>query len=212
MALPAITPIWNRRTSIERYVEGLPLIVVMPDGGRSFYCDAVEGPAYQTAIVRDLLNYIDTVFPTKAERQGRCIGGLSMGGYGAVKLALQFPDLFISAHSHSGALGYGHLSRADWPEAKRILGSHVTGGGPNDLHRLAVEADRAKWPHLWIDCGTEDDFIAENRGFHAHLEKLGLSHEYKEFPGGHNWAYWDEHVWEAIAFHLPHLGIEPHVK
>src|SRR5271170_2925023 len=108
--------IWSRRTSIERYVEGLPLIVVMPDGGRGFYCDAVEGFAYETAIVRDLSNYIDATFHTKAERKGRCIGGLSMGGYGAVKLALQYPNLFVSANSHSGAMGYGHGLRSDWPE------------------------------------------------------------------------------------------------
>src|SRR5271168_610877 len=94
---------WQRWTSIERYVSGLPLIVVMPDGGRGFYCDAVEGFAHETAIVRDLINYIDAVFQTKAERKGRCIGGLSMGGYGAIKLALQYPNLFVSANSHSGA-------------------------------------------------------------------------------------------------------------
>src|SRR5579871_2790575 len=77
--------IWQRRTSIERYVAGLPLIVVMPDGGRGFYTDAQEGMAYETAIVHDLVNYVDRMFPTKAERGGRCIGGLSMGGYGAIK-------------------------------------------------------------------------------------------------------------------------------
>jgi S-formylglutathione hydrolase FrmB len=199
---------WSRRTSIERYVEGLPLIVVMPDGGRGFYCDAVEGYAYQTAIARDLVNTIDTIFHTKAERKGRCIGGLSMGGYGAIKLALQYPDLFISAHSHSGGLGFGRRLRADWPEAKRILGDKVLGGGPNDLHLLAAKAKRSKWPGVWIDCGTEDTLLKENRAFHAHLKKLRLPHVYKEFPGGHDWAYWDRHIRDALAFHAKHLGLK----
>src|SRR5215470_15991071 len=84
--------IWTRRTSIERYAANLPLMVVMPDGERGFYTDAKEGPKFQT----------------EAERAGRCIGGLSMGGYGAVKLALKHPDMFVSANSHSGALAWAH--------------------------------------------------------------------------------------------------------
>jgi putative tributyrin esterase len=199
--------VWARRTSIERYVQNLPLIVVMPDGGRSFYCDAVEGFAYQTAIACDLVNYIDGVFHTKAQRSGRCLGGLSMGGYGAIKLALQFPDLFISAHSHSGALTFAHGRMADQLEIRRILGQTATGGGPNDLFRLADEADRTKWPHLRIDCGTGDFLLEENRAFHGHLKNLGLEHEYQEYPGAHDWAYWDLHIREALSFHARHLGL-----
>src|SRR5579871_2473107 len=68
--------IWQRRTSIERYVQDLPLIVVMPDGGHSFYCDAVEGLPWETAIVRDLIGYVDRMFHTRTERGGRCLAGL----------------------------------------------------------------------------------------------------------------------------------------
>src|ERR1044071_6734116 len=81
--------IWLRRTSIERYVSSLPLIVVMPDGERGFYTDAQEGFAFESAITKDLISFIDRTFPTKADRSGRAIGGLSMGGDGAVKLALK---------------------------------------------------------------------------------------------------------------------------
>jgi S-formylglutathione hydrolase FrmB len=97
--------VWVRRTSIERYVEGLPLIVVMPDGGRSFYTDAIATPkaAYETVLVRDLIGFMDRTFQTLPERSGRVIGGLFMGGYGALKLALKHPDLFCAAVSHSGA-------------------------------------------------------------------------------------------------------------
>lgn len=199
---------WTRQSCIERYVQELPLIVVMPDGGRGFYCDAVEGFAYQTAIAHDLIEYIDTIFPTKAERAGRCIGGLSMGGYGAIKLALQYPDLFVSAHSHSGALDYGHGSRLDSPETGRILGPKAAGGGPNDLYRLASEADPSKWPGVWIDCGLEDSMVGESQAFHAHLEKLGRAHEYHEYPGGHDWEYWDRHIQDALTFHMPYLGLK----
>jgi putative tributyrin esterase len=204
--------IWQRRTSLERYLEGLPLIVVMPDGGRGFYCDAVQGFKYETAIARDLITYIDTVFPTKANRGGRCIGGLSMGGYGGIKFALKYPELFVSAHSHSGAMAYGHGFRADEPENQRILGKkEARGGGPNDLYLLTTQAKKwkaAKRPALRIDCGTEDFLFEDNRAFHAHLEKLRLPHEYQESPGAHDWKYWDEHIQGALAFHAKHLGIQ----
>lgn len=199
--------IWERRTSIERYVQNLPLIVVMPDTGRGWYTDAVEGLAYESALIKDLVGLVDRSFHTKADRNGRCIGGLSMGGYGAVKLALKHPDMFCSANSHSGALAWGHkadvVNTAEW---KRILGPNPV-GGPNDCFALAKLLDKPHFPALRIDCGTEDFLLEDNRSFHKYLDELGLPHEYMEFPGTHEWGYWDKHVQEALAFHKKNLGI-----
>lgn len=115
--------IWQRRTSIGRYVQMLPLIMVMPDGGRGFYTDAAQGYAHETAIVQDLVGFVDKMFNTIPERGGRCIGGLSMGGYGAIKLALKHPELFCSANGHSGAYGFAHGSwRVGQEEFERISG------------------------------------------------------------------------------------------
>lgn len=200
---------WTRRSNIERYLSGLPLMVVMPDGGQGFYCDAIQGFAYQTAIAVDLVKTIDSIYQTRAERSGRCIGGLSMGGYGAVKLALQYPDLFISAHSHSGAMAFGHNFWRDQPAMQRILGDKVSGGGPNDLYKLAAEADPAQWPALSIDCGKKDFLIEDNRSFHRHLKKLKRPHEYREYPGEHTWDYWDLHIQQALQFHMRHVGPKP---
>ncbi|GDX40643.1 hypothetical protein LBMAG21_09350 [Armatimonadota bacterium] len=203
---------WQRRTSIERYVADLPLIVVMPDGGRGFYCDAAEGAAYETALVHDLVNYIDALFQTKATREGRCIGGLSMGGYGAVKLALKHPDLFSSAVSHSGALAFARYPLPDDVENKfavefrRIIGDNPV-GGENDCFALAEKLNPSERPHIRIDCGVDDFLIESNRAFHAHLEEIGYAHQYEEFPGAHTWDYWDVHVQDAIAFHAKNLGI-----
>ncbi|RYG49399.1 hypothetical protein EON79_01480, partial [bacterium] len=132
--------IWLRRTSLERYIDGLPLVVVMPDGGRGFYADAKEGFAYGTAVGKELPALVKKLLPVREE--GWAIQGLSMGGYGAFRLALSYPETFVSAVSHSGAMTYGHdapdPSRGDaWSkEAERILGRSPV-GGPDDLFALA---------------------------------------------------------------------------
>ena len=184
--------VWARRTSIERHVAGLPLIVVMPDGGRGFYCDAVAGPAYERHILEDVIGFVDRTFQTIAERQGRVIGGLSMGGYGAIQLALKFPQLFGSAVSHAAALDVRRrLARPEVAaEMRRIFGP-APGGGPNDLYALAEKIDRTLLPARRLDCGLEEGLLEENRAFHRHLEQLGIPHEYAEFPGAHTWEYWD---------------------
>lgn len=203
---------WQRRTSIERYVQDLPLIVVMPDSGRGFYTDAMEGMAWETAIIRDLIGYVDTMFHTKATREGRCVAGLSMGGYGAAKFGLKYPDLFCSAVSHSGALAFAHRPLPPDPnnpwqtEFSRVVGPDPV-GGPNDLYALAAALAPERRPALRIDCGVEDFLLEDNRAFHTYLTQLGYNHEYVEFPGAHNWAYWDLHIQETIAFHARHLGL-----
>ncbi len=198
--------IWSRRTSIERYVDGLPLVVVMPDGGRGFYIDAPEGFAYESAMM-DAASLISRYLPVK-ERW--CATGLSMGGYGALRLALKRPERFASAHSHSGALrfGAGMAGREgkDAPaEFVRILGS----GEPNpdnNLFELAQRAPKDQRPKIRFDCGSDDFLIEDNRLFHGLLNGIGYEHEYAEYPGSHTWEYWDEHVQEAIAFHRKNLG------
>lgn len=205
--------IWMRRTSVERYVAGLPLVVVMPDGGRGWYSNAVSPPGlkYEDDLIKDVVGLVDRTFPVKAERSGRAIGGLSMGGYGAVKLGLKHHEMFASVNSHSGALGFAHRSedksRELSPEFRSLVGPNPK-GGDNDPFALAERIDHGRVPALRIDCGASDFLIEENRAFHKHLEALHLPHEYEEFPGGHDWAYWDKHVQEAIAFHVRNLKLQ----
>ena len=199
---------WARHTSLERYVAGLPLIVVMPDGGRGFYCDAVGGLAYERYLLDDVIGFVDRTFHTMPEQQGRVIGGLSMGGYSAVKLALKYPQLFCSAVAHSAALDVRRrIERPEIAEEMRRIFGPAPGGGSDDPYALAATMDRRLLPALRLDCGLEDGLLEENRAFHRHLEQLGIPHEYAEFPGAHTWDYWDHHVQEAIAFHQRALGL-----
>ncbi len=204
---------WTRRSSIERYVAGLPLIVVMPNGERGFYTDAKDRPkaAYETNLVKDIVGFVDRVFQTIPTREGRVIAGLSMGGYGAVKLALKYPDLFCAGVSHSGAVNFGgrtfpegDTGESEW---RTVLGANPK-GGPDDIFALAETIDRAKLPALRIDCGVDDFLIEENRAFDVHLTTLGIPHEYAEHPGGHSWEYWNFRILDTLRFFSSILGFE----
>jgi putative tributyrin esterase len=200
--------IWLRRTRVESDVDGLPLITVMPDGFRGFYTDNEQGPRYGTHVGEELVDVIDRVFPTIKSRDKRCIGGLSMGGYGALRTALAYPDKFVSANSHSGAVlaGAGGF-RADQTEFHRIFGPSPD-GTHHDLLHLAKQAKTAgKLPKLLIDCGVKDSLHKDNVTFVGQLKKARVPHSYREFPGVHNWDYWNEHVTDAIAFHAKAMGI-----
>lgn len=196
---------WTRWTTIENKVSGLPIAVVMPDGGRGFYCDAVDGFAYGTAIGVELPKLIETWLPTKP---GWAIGGLSMGGYGCLRLALTYSDRFVSAASHSGALTFGRFVHRSDPEfgkeMVRIYGNEPE-GGPNDLFNSVLKAHPR--PQIYFDCGVDDFLIESNREFDQFLRSEAIPHEYTEHPGEHTWTYWEEHFPQALEFHRKAWGI-----
>jgi S-formylglutathione hydrolase FrmB len=195
--------IWQRRTSVERYADRLGLIIVMPDGGRSFYVDAVDGSGDYERHILDTIAFTERTFHCRSDRASRGIGGLSMGGYGALKFALKFPHLFASATPHSGALDIVAWMAKE-PRGgllKRLLGAKPSPA--EDCLALARKAKRSgkPIPSLRIDCGAEDFLLDQNEKMHAHLAKLGIEHQYEVHPGAHNWEYWDLHVRSALEFH-----------
>jgi putative tributyrin esterase len=194
--------IWHRRTRIEYYVRELPFIVVMPDGFRGFYTDNEEGPPYGRYMTQDVIGYVERNFPAQRKRAARCIGGLSMGGYGCIRLALAHPELYASASSHSGAF-YPYREDPKHPNAefRRIFGRRAAGTTHDPFHLAKQCRTRGRVPQMRIDCGVDDSLIQHNRDFHAHLVKLGIAHEYEEFTGSHEWGYWDLHIREALRFH-----------
>lgn len=199
--------IWERRTAVERYVEELatPLAVVMPAVNRSFYQDTAYGAAYWSYISEELPERMRAWFPLDDSRDGNFVAGLSMGGYGALRLGLTHPDRYAAAISLSGAVAYGHTPTRDpllRDEMRAIFGT-LSGikGGPADLFTLAEKVAAAgNAPRLYQACGTEDFLYKDNQAFHRHLSKLGLQHTYFTGPADHTWGYWDEQIARVVGW------------
>jgi S-formylglutathione hydrolase FrmB len=202
---------WMRRTSIERYAAARNLAVVMPAAARSFYQDMASGPRYWTYVSQELPELMQRFFPLSAERADTFAAGLSMGGYGALRLGLAQPRRFAAVACLSGALDYVRRLREAGKEGARISKTEwdaIAGPGADaagtdsDLHHLAarVAARTGPKPALYLSCGTEDELLGDSRAFHRHLDSLRYRHHYEEGPGGHEWSYWDEQIQRAIAW------------
>jgi S-formylglutathione hydrolase FrmB len=201
---------WLTKGGLLGAMEGWPLAVVCPDGFNGWYTDHDEGPAFFRHFAHELPAFVERVLPVRTDRGGRCVGGLSMGGYGALRLALGEPERFVSAHSHSGGLMHG--SRRTMPHTsldegafRRIFGDDPC-GSPHDLQQLAANlADQR--PAIHIDCGTDDFLYKDNLVAVAGFRDRGLAPEFMEHPGAHDWPYWTKHLPAALAFHGKALGI-----
>ncbi len=201
--------IWLRRSNIERYAEELGLMVVLLDGSTSFYIDSRAGHADYEKHILESVSFIDRTFHTIASPAGRAIGGLSMGGYGCVKIGLKYPELFGSVASHSGAVDLAAMhANANDTRLRGMLGEQM----PPEEDCFALAELPNEKPAIYFDCGVDDFLIEQNRRFHTHLTELGVPHVYVEHPGDHCWAYWDEHITDALKFHIEHLAGEMSAK
>ncbi|MCC5828243.1 MAG: esterase family protein [Phycisphaeraceae bacterium] len=203
--------IWQRRTSIERYVAELGLAVVMPAVDRSFYADMASGPRYWTFISEELPALARSFFPLSDRREDNFVAGLSMGGYGAMKLGLSCPDRFAAAASLSGVVDIGcrTLSSASSRDGFRwdsvFDDPSSLAGSENDLFELArrVASDGPSVPRLFLCCGDEDGLFEMNERFRDHLRELGLEPEWHADAGrAHDWGYWDERI-QTVLNWLP---------
>ena len=193
--------IWQRRTSIERYVEDYDLAVVMPAVNRSFYTDMASGYAYGTYVGEELPFVMRAMFNLSEAREDNFVAGLSMGGYGAFKLALEHPERFAYAASLSGALDMADVGEQQAPDNEKewrlIFGDlKKMRGSANDVLALARAAAGSKGPlpRLYQYCGTEDFLYRPNLKFRDLARELKLDLTFEEGPGGHTWKYWDEKI------------------
>ncbi|MDR6726566.1 S-formylglutathione hydrolase FrmB [Paenibacillus amylolyticus] len=199
--------IWLRRTSIERYVANLGIAVVMPQVHRSFYTDMAEGGRYWTFISEELPTLARSFFPLSHQREDNFVAGLSMGGYGAFKLALRKPEQYAAAASLSGALDMAaHLKNTEGSalqqaEMQRIFGSTMA-GSENDLLHLLQESEQGQGlrPLLYQCCGTEDFLYEDNQTFRKACEQSDFELTYEEEAGAHEWGYWDTKIQDVLKW------------
>lgn len=192
---------WVRYTSIERYLWNHRMIVIMPSAMNSYYADMVYGMPFFTFISKELPQYMERLLPISKQREDRYICGLSMGGYGAFKIALTNPESFSYAGSLSGALDVESVRKLmkDTPRSKlydAMFGNDQIQGSPNDLFHLVDinMRNKQKMPHLYMACGTEDFLYQDNLNFKQHLVSHRADFTYVEGPGDHSWAFWDHYI------------------
>lgn len=198
---------WSTRTDLARLAARLRLVIVMPDGGNDWYTNAANnGPRFEDYIADDLVRDVERKYRVIRARYGRAIAGLSMGGYGAIKIALRHPAEFVAAGSFSGAFRATEIAYDDslaGPLKDEIYRVYGPAGSDtraaNDVAAMAATAPVAGASSFYLDCGTSDSFLASNRDVVAALQKRGFSYEYHEVPGAHSWDYWNA----RIAVFLP---------
>lgn len=230
---------------------GLEAIVVMPDGDDGFYVDSakqvdydacmkdgtglffpqriksqtcIRASRYETYMIKDLVTWVDTTYRTIPTRDARAIAGLSMGGYGALQLAMRHPDVFAAAASHSGvdALLYGGpipyakgkvvilTDIKQWGDGlgpfgtwiRNIFGPDLATWQSLDPAVLATKLDPKTAPALYLDCGTEDEFMLHHGMQYLHdlLADKGIEHAYYIGPGRHNFDFWSVRVKHSLEF------------
>lgn len=208
--------IWQRRTSIERYVSRLGIAVVMPTTHLGFYTDTTYGMKYWTFISEELPCICREFFPRMSERKEDTLAaGLSMGGYGAWKLGLRSCDTFGAAASLSGALDivedYKRVAKEETgnlPLLQGIFGSvGELEGSENDIFALADRlaasgTAKARLPRLYAWCGTEDFLYQGNLRAWERVRRLGYDLTCSESAGDHQWKYWDEKIKDVLCWWL----------
>ena len=176
----------------------IPMMIAMPSDGRwgdgSGYVPHADAD-YEKWIVDDVPNCLRELFP-QLHPEKFLIAGLSMGGYGALRLGMKYAPRVQAISAHSSITQVAQLSRFIPFPAQAF---QYAGEVDTDLLHWA-ETNRDHLPPLRFDCGTEDPLIEVNRELHLALTRMSIPHDYQEFHGGHDWPYWTEHIRQTLAF------------
>jgi S-formylglutathione hydrolase FrmB len=189
--------------TVKDYADLMQQIIVCPDGGySSWYFDSPVDSTfrYETHIAKEVVGYIDLHYKTIPNRTHRAIAGLSMGGHGALYIALKHSDIFGSAGSMSGGVDLRPFP-TQWDIAKRIGDEHTYNSNWQDMSVInLIERHPSQPISMVIECGTEDFFYQVNLQLHKKMMELKIPHDYTERPGRHTWAYWTNAVEYQLLF------------
>ncbi len=213
----------NGVAEIDRAACLLEQPIFSPDEAAADYC--VQTPAYEDYVVEDLIGHVDATYRTIASRGARGIGGLSMGGFGALQLAMRHPELFGSTASHSGVDALLYAGPHPYQAGKVVLASDVANWG-RQVEPIGAQvrgifgADLARWQAhdpatlaaglddgdlaIYLDCGTEDEFLLADGAQYLHdiLLERGVTHEWYLGPGKHDFAFWHDRLDDSLRFHV----------
>jgi S-formylglutathione hydrolase FrmB len=207
---------WVAKSHIVQYAQKYEEIIFMPEyGATSWYVNSYVHPSmrWEDYMIKDVIPYVDSHYPTIASRAGRAIVGDSMGGYGALMLGLKHANLFAAAASLSGT-----LRCAEWDPAKIKIPSLSEAFGPFDNPaRAAVDPFKlvktvppALMPQIYFSIGEQDgaENLGDNRAFAHLLAQLKIPYRYCEVPGGHQWPVWELEIQHVLAIQAPVLGVK----
>ncbi|TXF89907.1 esterase family protein [Neolewinella aurantiaca] len=203
---------WARKGGAHRTATGLiaagkipPCILAMPSDG--LFADGSaylrhSGYNFERWITEDVIDAVRLNIPQAKASTTTYIAGLSMGGYGALRLGAAYPELFRGISGHSSITRLEEMSL--FVEENISVYRQPVAGRENVVDLILENQDRL--PPLRFDCGTEDELIDGNRALHRQLTEAGVDHVYQEFAGGHEWAYWEEHLGDTLLFFLGDAG------
>ena len=190
---------WLRYTSIERYATARGFAVVMPAVDRSFYANEKHGHRYWDYVSDELPQVVERFFRVSSKPADTFVAGLSMGGYGALKHAMTYPERYAGVASLSGVADIRQL--ADRLERSEIVGRVFDGtfAPEDDLFGLLASVDPASAPRLYVGCGTEEDrLMPPNERFVAEARARGLDVTTDFRPGVHEWGLWDAQIQDVL--------------
>src|ERR1700683_4405327 len=171
-------------------------LIVSPDAGRSFYIDSRDGKVrYEDFFIREFLPYIESHYRIRAEKKSRGITGVSMGGYGALRFALRYPNLFAAVGEVLGKAFGAPLDAAFWVHESPFT--------------IVKDEPRPAGLQIYFDCGTDDEFGFNkgNEQLHELLTGRGIVHEFHLYPGGHDWEYFADHLPASFEFQSHAFGL-----
>lgn len=204
---------WICNSNVQELSLKYNIAVFMPSGENFFYLDDIEmGSLYSKYIGNELVEFTRKMFPLSEKRENTFIGGLSMGGYGAIRNGLKYFNTFSRIIALSSALITYNIDGipvdykndiADYNYYSRVFGDvNKIKGSDRDPEALILQLKQGKKqiPKIFMSCGTEDFLLQENRKFHKFLISEGIEHTYKESSGMHDWKFWNEYIEKGIEW------------
>ena len=181
-----------------------PMVMAMPSDGLwgdgSGYL-AHDGYDFERWIVDDVPHAVREAIPMVSESSPQFIAGLSMGGFGALRLGVKYAARFSGISAHSAITSVEQMPQFVEEPIRHYQSAHEAN---HSVWATLQQVD--SYPPLRFDCGTEDQLIEPNRRLHQQLTEAGLPHQYEEFTGAHEWSYWQEHVRDTLRFFNQQLG------